>query len=130
MTRNESSIDFMLCSDKLLTVIVKKRRREFKFVTKITKNKLVFTINNRRDREPGILPVIEMTTTASTDRNIQQEEEEEGDLKGVIIVTTRWRKIIVIIDAFSGIPCITPKTRQASVLLVDADSVSTYPFRR
>ena len=70
-----------------------------------------------------------MTTTASTDRNIQ-EEEEEGDLAGVIIVTTRWRKIIVIIDAFSGIPCITPKTRHASVLLVDADSVSTYPFRR
>ncbi|EEQ9205886.1 hypothetical protein GHC28_002812, partial [Escherichia coli] len=91
--------------------------------------KLVFTIHNRREREPGILPVIEMTTTASTDRNIQ-EEEEEGDLTGVIIVTTRWRKIIVIIDAFSGIPCITPKTRQASVLLVDADSVSTYPFRR
>ncbi|MBS9317153.1 hypothetical protein KER56_11960 [Escherichia coli] len=74
------------------------------------------------------MPVIEMTTTASTDRNIQ-EEEEEGDLKGVIIVTTRWRKIIVIIDAFSGIPCITPKTRQASVLLVDADSVSTYLFQ-
>ncbi|MDS1618185.1 hypothetical protein [Escherichia coli] len=100
-------------------------------MTNITKNKLVFTINNRREREPSILPVIEMTTTASTDRNIQEEEEEEGDLKGVIIVTTRWRKIIVIIDAFSGIPCIPPpKTRQASVLLVDADSVSTYPFRR
>ncbi|EHR9097291.1 hypothetical protein KUR41_004817 [Escherichia coli] len=71
-----------------------------------------------------------MTTTASTDRNIQQEEEEEGELKGVIIVTTRWRKIIVIIDAFSCIPCINPKTRQASVLLVDADSASTYPFGR